>query len=91
MIIAKKLEGAGGETSQKEMCVPSDVLSIDGTEPEVGDDVTFTVDGTVSRSENGELYITPKMINGQDVNYPNEEEDFNTMLEKADATESEDY
>lgn len=78
--------------NQTDFAVPSDALSIDGTPPEEGDTVTFTVDGTVSRSEDGTIFVTPTMINGQEVSAPvDEEEEFNNMLQKADESEMENY
>lgn len=62
-------EKAGGKN---EICVPSGALAIPGeggnaTAPEVGDTVEFTVSGKVSRTEGGELYVTPDTINGEPV------------------------
>ncbi len=49
----------------EEMCVPGETLTVDGTAPEMGDTVEFTVRGEVKRAEGGKLYIAPSEINGQ--------------------------
>lgn len=58
--------------NKNEICVPANALSVpeDGggeTPPGVGDTVEFTVSGKVSRTEGGELYVTPTTINGEPV------------------------
>lgn len=48
--------------------VPASSLSLgDGTTPEVGDKVTFTVEGTVSSVAGGNLMVKPDTINGDPV------------------------
>ncbi len=59
----------------EEMCVPGEPLAVDGTAPEMGDQVEFTVTGVVRRAEGGKLYIAPSAINGQPMpEMPAEEE-----------------
>ena len=52
-----------------ELCVSAKSLAIqDGGEsvpPAVGDTVSFTVEGKVSRIEGGEVYVTPMTANGE--------------------------
>lgn len=54
-----------------ELCVPANALAEAGEAggagiaPEVGDTVEMTLQGRVSRTEGGELYIQPMTVNGQ--------------------------
>lgn len=56
-----------------EICVPSTALAIaaeDGGEdalPEAGDHVSVTIEGKVTRSENGQVYFKPEKANGEDM------------------------
>ena len=55
-----------------EMCVPVDALAVTGdgantVAPEVGDAVSFTVEGKVSRVEGKHAYIDAEKVNGQDI------------------------
>lgn len=66
------------EPDGDEFCVPVDALAMPDeqeqmTPPEVGDPVTFQVDGKVTRIEGGKAYIDPTAINGKDVSEPTEE------------------
>ena len=45
--------------------VPASSLSTgDGTPPDVGDKVTFTVEGTVTATEGGNVTVKPDTVNG---------------------------
>lgn len=50
-----------------ELCIPASSLAIDGADPEEGDAVNFTVDGTVTRVADGNVYIKPDRINDEAV------------------------
>lgn len=51
--------------SKNEHCVPVSALAMEGTAPEVGDEVTYTVRGTVARIEGAEAYIKPMTVNDE--------------------------
>ncbi|HEY4360332.1 MAG TPA: hypothetical protein VGN17_05165 [Bryobacteraceae bacterium] len=53
--------------TQAQLVLPASAVSADGSEPQVGDDVSVTVDGKVSQSQNGMVTITPSAVNGQPV------------------------
>jgi hypothetical protein len=53
------------ESAENDHCVPLTALSLEGTPPEVGDKVTYTVRGTVTRVEGGEAYVTPSTVNDE--------------------------
>jgi len=80
---------AGGAT---EFPIPTPMLALEGAEPMEGDEVEFTVKGTVSRSENGKTFVTPTEVNGQPL--PTEkapaaepsEDDMRAMAEDADSS-----
>jgi hypothetical protein len=48
-------------------CVPSQSLAEEGVAPEEGDEVHFSVVGTVGHVEGEETYVKIKSVNGQDV------------------------
>ena len=48
-------------------CIPSALLSIDGTAPADGDEVEFTATGRVTRSEGGNSYVKLLTVNGEPV------------------------
>jgi len=54
-----------GESSEKLHCLPVSALAVDGTTPEVGDSVEYTVKGRVSRIEGSEAYVMPETVNGE--------------------------
>ncbi len=63
---------AGGDSMGNEDCVPLSALGMpDETEqmqsPEEGDPVQYTVEGTISRIEGDNAYVTRTAINGQPV------------------------
>lgn len=64
-----------------EMCIPADAVEVEGATPETGDSVSFSVDGTVTRSESGKLYVKPTMINGEPVKDEPEVMDADTEME----------
>lgn len=56
--------------ARNEQCVPTAALAMpDDTEqmnaPEVGDAVSYTVDGKVTRIEGDKTYVEPEMVNGK--------------------------
>jgi len=57
-------QDAGGGT---EICAPLDAFSVSGTPPAEGDEVEFTVKGTVSRVDGGNAYVEPETVNGSPV------------------------
>jgi len=56
---------AAGESTEKLHCLPVSALAVEGTMPEVGDSVEYTVKGRVSRIEGTEAYVMPEMVNGE--------------------------
>jgi hypothetical protein len=53
-----------------EQCVPVDALAIPGEgealeAPEIGDQVSYTVEGKVTRIEGKKAYVEPETVNGQ--------------------------
>lgn len=58
---------SNSEGAQTEICASLDAFSINGTPPQEGDDVKFEVEGTVSRIDGDNAYVTPKTVNGQPV------------------------
>lgn len=63
---------ASSEATENLFAIPAAALAIDGATPEPGDTVEFTVRGTISRAEGGELYVMPEMINDQPATLPPE-------------------
>lgn len=55
-----------------DVCAPLDALQVDGTPPEVGDNVEMTVKGTVTSVNGGMAYVKPEMVN--DVPVPEKSE-----------------
>ena len=84
---------AAEESAEATHCVPLAALTIDGTAPDVGDPVDYTVKGTITKIEGAEAYVTPEMINDQPAKLPAEptgpeemsNEDVMAMAMKADA------
>lgn len=77
------------ETAEKDHCVPLAALSLEGTPPAEGDEVTYTVRGTVARIEGGEAYIKPMTVNDEPAALPkepamNEDDEMMAMAMKAD-------
>jgi hypothetical protein len=65
-------EPEGDEGGSMEMCVPLSSLGQPDEQdnmqpPAVGDPVTFTTEGTISRVEGDNAYITPTAVNGQKI------------------------
>lgn len=56
--------GVSGVGDNSELTADVSSLSIDGTDPEVGDHVEFKVGGTVKQVVNGVATITAETING---------------------------
>lgn len=79
-----------GPMGKDELCIPASSLDVDGTTPEVGDSVSFTVEGTVARSEGGDIYVKPSTINGEPVEARGMDDDAE-MLAMAQKADSEDY
>lgn len=75
------------------LAVSADAVAIDGTPPEVGDTVTFTVEGTVASTDGTTLQVTPTKINDQDVPAPTAQPDEGDTLRSAamSADSSQDY
>jgi hypothetical protein len=51
-----------------EIPVRLDSLEADGTRPQVGDDVTIKIDGTVKKIENDYAFISATAVNDTDIN-----------------------
>ena len=71
---------------KNELCVPATALANtaeDGAQmsPEPGDPVEVTISGTVTRSEGGNVYLTPKSANGQPIE---EKSDGESSMERED-------
>lgn len=77
--------------------VKVDTLSIDGTNPEVGDQVEVKVKGSVTKVLNGTAFVKPEMVNDMPVedNMPDEAEtpadNLGSMAANADASGSYGY
>lgn len=77
--------------SSTELCASLDSLKVNGVPPAQGDSVSVTLDGTISRIDGDNAYITPAKINGQDVMKDDAEPDEGSedsmmaMAQKADA------
>ncbi len=56
--------------SNAEFPVSLDTLSVDGTNPQVGDNVEVKVGGKVTRIVNEDAYVKPETINGQPITKP---------------------
>ena len=54
-----------GQKTAREQCVPLAALAVDGTPPEIGDDVDYTVRGKIARIAEECAYVTPSTINDQ--------------------------
>lgn len=83
-------ENSGGDS---ELCVSVQSLKVGQIPPAEGDNVSVTVEGTVSRIDGEHAYITPEKINGEDVpsksdDNSNEEDD---MMQKAQAMDKAEY
>lgn len=64
---------SGKGQGSNDVQVPVSALAVDGTNPEQGDHVEFTVAGTVSRIDGDNAYVTPQKINGEEIENPKEE------------------
>lgn len=53
-----------------EFPVPLDTLSVDGTNPAVGDTVSAKIGGTVTRIVNDMAYVKPETVNGEPLPKP---------------------
>lgn len=63
-------DGGGAMAGGMDMCVPLDSLKEPDEQqqmqsPEVGNPVVMTVEGTISRIEGQNAYVTPSAVNGQ--------------------------
>ena len=63
---------AAGESTENLHCLAVSALAVDGTTPEVGDSVEYTVKGRVSRIEGAEAYVMPETVNGEPAALPAE-------------------
>lgn len=93
MIVAH--EGGKGDHAEpdeddREQCVPVSALSMPDDQeqmanPEVGDVVTYQVEGKVTRVEGDEAYVQPTSINGHELESQEEEQQEPTEDEKDQA------
>lgn len=85
---------AAGESAEKLHCLPVSALAVEGTTPEVGDSVEYTVKGRVSRIEGGEAYVLPETVNGESAALPpepgGENEDDSEMMMAAKKADEKD-
>ena len=59
-------EDDGDESlANAEFPVPLDTLSVDGTNPQVGDEVEAKIGGKVTRIVNDMAYVKPETVNGE--------------------------
>lgn len=81
------------ETAEKDHCVPVSALAMEGTAPAEGDEVTYTVRGTVARIEGGEAYIKPMTVNDEPAALPKEPEmnEDDEMMRAAMAADEKSY
>lgn len=77
--------------SAAEQPVPLAALSLDGTPPGEGDDVTFTITGKVARIEGEMAIIVPSAINDQPISAAAAEPDADDAMKMArDADKADD-
>jgi hypothetical protein len=80
-----------------ELPVKIDTLAIDGSQPEIGDEVTVKVKGTVARIRDDCAYVTLQTANNEPIHNPAKqpedmgEEDMMRMAESADLSGSSPY
>ena len=76
-------------SGQGEISVPVDALAVDGTAPETGDVVSFTVSGTVSRMDGSMAVVRVEKVNDEQVKpagrVGSEEDQMRDMASAADA------
>jgi hypothetical protein len=53
--------------SAQELDIPADAVAIEGTPPEKGDEIEFTIKGRVVRSEGQNISVEPLECNGQKI------------------------
>lgn len=75
----------GGPNAAMEMCVPLSSLNQPDEQenmqaPGPGDPVTMTVEGTISRVEGDNAYVTPSAVNGNKVEAPAAPQDEESQL-----------
>lgn len=80
--------GPEPDSDDREQCVPVAALAMPDDQeqmapPEVGDKVSYQVEGTVTRVEGDEAYVQPESINGQEVG-PKEAEPTPDEQDQAD-------
>jgi hypothetical protein len=75
---------------KNELCIAKDAIASDSPAPEQGDQVSFTVEGTVSRIEGDKIYVEAATANGVPMPAAAEEpaemddDDLRGMAEKSD-------
>lgn len=90
MITPDNQSAAAPASKSGDVCVQTDSLAVDGTPPEVGDQVEFKVKGTVSRSEGGNTYVTPTEINGRPAEPDGDEPEADPMADMMEKAEKAD-
>lgn len=102
MILAGDGEGelaGNSKTSRLEQCIPADTVAVPDPDqdeamvpPEEGDTVRYEVEGKVTRTEGGHVYVQPVAINGQPVNgndeQPAEEAELDKLRDEAGAMDA---
>jgi hypothetical protein len=56
------------------LCVPAQALAEGGAEPEIGDEVSAQVEGTVRKVRDGYVWAEVTKVNGEEVKEPTEKE-----------------
>lgn len=67
VIVAAGAGKPGKAKAAQPIVLPAAALSEDGTTPEQGDPVSFTIDGTVQSSDGQTVTILPEKVNGEDI------------------------
>lgn len=89
--------GGKGGSGPSTVTVPLAALAVDGTNPETGDPVTFTVEGTVQDVQGDNAVVQVTKINDQDASSPDAssqddgDDDEASLQANATAADAEDY
>lgn len=85
------LDPMSGDSKSGDLAVALDTLTIDGTNPKVGDSVDFKGSGTISEIKNATAFVKVETINDSPVSseqpdQPDEKESMLAMAGAADAS-----
>ena len=84
-----------GNADDGALFCPAAALAVDGTTPEVGDEVTVTVKGTVTMAQDGGVWVKPTTINDAPAGEPpadaDKEPDADDVMGAAKKADDEEY